>query len=355
MELAEQISGASAADIGRLHLDPVAWRAAMHIGTSALSASVSGQGIYPQALFPFEGNTTLVAAGKWLPLGERPQLTFVVFSLRLCSHPFPFQSLHYECKAKNPRQQQRLPTDSEQAANRRYRSSAHDSPNQQLVEQDGSSKLAKKVRTARSEPRFPDLKKKTIWKSATLASSESGPPPIYTKANSVDSAAVGEPGSERRIRAIDLAVLTGPNSAHMPAPEFLRSTVEELKRLRGIDVELLTQSQHDGWTVPVTMLSNDDGEIDRGLFFDPDSGMLNLRRAAVFALKRNGEHVSLVIIESSPIHVKLYPTTGIDPQEIWATLQCATGDFLARPESGLACIDEVVNWAFGIASPEMCR
>src|ERR1039457_1400427 len=31
LELGEKMSGASAADIGRLHLDPVAWRAAMHI------------------------------------------------------------------------------------------------------------------------------------------------------------------------------------------------------------------------------------------------------------------------------------------------------------------------------------
>jgi hypothetical protein len=94
--LAEKISGASAADIGRMHLDPVAWRAAMHIGTSALKASVARQSIYPQGFFPFEGKTTLVAAGKWLSLGDRAEATFLVYSLRSCSHPFPFRSLRYK-------------------------------------------------------------------------------------------------------------------------------------------------------------------------------------------------------------------------------------------------------------------
>lgn len=64
LELAEKVSGASAADIGRLHMDPIAWRAAAQIGASALKASVMGQSIYPQAFFPFEGKTTLIAAGK---------------------------------------------------------------------------------------------------------------------------------------------------------------------------------------------------------------------------------------------------------------------------------------------------
>lgn len=65
LQLAEKISGASAADLGRLHLDPVAWRAALHVGTSALKASLVNEQVYPQAFFPFEGETTLVAAGKW--------------------------------------------------------------------------------------------------------------------------------------------------------------------------------------------------------------------------------------------------------------------------------------------------
>lgn len=40
LQLAAGISGVSAADIGRIHMDPVAWRAAAHIGASLLKASV---------------------------------------------------------------------------------------------------------------------------------------------------------------------------------------------------------------------------------------------------------------------------------------------------------------------------
>lgn len=78
LELVPNISGASAADIGRLHVDAAAWRAAAHVGASLLKGSVSGQGAYPQAFFPFEGQTNLVASGKWLSLGDDPKRTFLV-------------------------------------------------------------------------------------------------------------------------------------------------------------------------------------------------------------------------------------------------------------------------------------
>jgi hypothetical protein len=345
LELAERISGASAADIGRIHMDSVAWRAALHIGTSALAASIARQSIYPQGLFPFDGETTLVATGKWLPLGDQPQSTFLVYSLRSCSHAFPFKSLRYESRAKN-HEQQRRQKDSAQSGDRPYRSSPQDAPDQKVVEQDASSKLASKVKVARLEPRFPDLLKKAIWKSAPLVSSKDSPTPIQTKTQPVDRAAVGEPGSERRIRPIDLAVLTRHDSDHLPAPEFLRSSVEELKRLQGINVELLTQSEHDGWTVPVTMLSNEDGEINPGLLSDFGGDNLSLRRVAVFALKRDREHVSLVIVEAAPVHMKFYPTAGNDPEEIWATLQCASSDFLLRPESPGEQLGKLIFWIF---------
>jgi hypothetical protein len=59
IELAERMSGASAADIGRIAINPVATHAARIIGASCLRASTSGQLIYPQAIFPFEGTTVL--------------------------------------------------------------------------------------------------------------------------------------------------------------------------------------------------------------------------------------------------------------------------------------------------------
>jgi hypothetical protein len=102
LQLAVGISGVSAADIGRMHMDPHAWRTAVHVGTSLLKGSVSGQGAYPQAYFPFEGQTDLIASGKWLSFQDDPRATFIVYSLRSCSHPFPFRSLRYDVKDSSP-------------------------------------------------------------------------------------------------------------------------------------------------------------------------------------------------------------------------------------------------------------
>jgi hypothetical protein len=139
IDLAEKISGASAADIGRLHLDPLAWRAAVQIGTSALRASVANQNIYPQAMFPFEGDTTLVGAGKWLSVDNQKDATFLVYSLRCCSHAFPFRSLGYTT------QSQPGSRDADQSGQNEsggaIRRPAADLPCQSLVEQDASSAL----------------------------------------------------------------------------------------------------------------------------------------------------------------------------------------------------------------------
>lgn len=346
LELAEKISGASAADIGRLHLDPVAWRAALHVGASALKASIAKQSVYPQAFFPFEGKTTLVAAGKWLSFGEQPQSTFIVFNLRSCSHPFPFRSLRYEAKSNH--QNQRLVEQPEQGPSGKHpRRSAPDSRDQRLVEQDASNELAPKIKEVRVEPRFPDLKKKTIWKSKSL--SPVNQPVAATTASPVEQTAIGEPGSENRIRSMGLAMLSKPESdQQQTVPEFLRETVKELMQLRGLDIELLTESEEDGWTIPIAMLSNEDGEIDLRLCIEEKAGRLRLRRASVFALKRDQEHVSAVFIESLPVYMKLYPTTGDDPEEVWQTLRCAAGDFICGRDSESANVAELVNWVFAI-------
>lgn len=102
IELAAGIPGASAADVGRIFVDEAAWRTAVHVGASLLKASTAGLPAYPQAFFPFEGESDLVAAGKWLSFGDKPHATFLVYSLRSCSHPFPFKSLRYNLAAKPP-------------------------------------------------------------------------------------------------------------------------------------------------------------------------------------------------------------------------------------------------------------
>ncbi len=346
LELAPYISGASAADIGRLHLDPAAWRAALRVGSSMLKASVAGQRIYPQTFFPFVGKTTLVASGKWLPAGDRPDGTFIVYNLRSCSHAFPFRALRYEMRGDRP-------TPSEQAGADRNKTEARrapkDSSNQKLVERDASNNLATTTKKFQYLPRFPDLLKKTVLRRRTLPG-ESGPANSPVGAPAVEEAAVGEPGSERRIRPVDLAAMQGVDEERQwPVPAFLRDAVKDLARLKGrLEIDLLTRGEEDGWTVTMPALVDGDGVIDIRLFKEDDHGIGRLRRAAVFALKHGKEHASLVLIEDMPAHARLYPTAGLDEEEVWRSLDSAAADYLSgREPLGEAIADEVC-WVFDL-------
>lgn len=242
LQLAEKISGASAADIGRLHLSPLAWRAAAVVGASLLKASVAQQPIHPQALFPFEGETTLVAAGKWLSFAGQPRATFLVYNLRSCEHPFPFRSLSYRVTGSHAKPAR--PTgDSDQSRAQPTSGAARDTQDQPLVERDASNNLAPKTRIYRIEPRFSDLAPKPIWKNRTLTHAE-WLEKLDRRRNTaaVKNGAVGDPGSERRIRPIDFSLLSKISPSFFErAPEFLRPTVQELCTLEDITVELLSK------------------------------------------------------------------------------------------------------------------
>lgn len=332
LSLAEKMSGVSAADIARLHLEPSAWRAAAHIGASILRASVANQPIYAQALFPFEGKTTLAASGKWLSFAGQPRATFLVYNLRSCSHPFPFNSLRYEVKGDRPKSPSPETRPSCSNVGEKW-ASPKGAEDQSIVEHDPSSNLAPRTRSFQIEPRFPDLAPKSIWKNRAL-SQENRAPRWKSNATPSESAAVGEPGSVRRTRPLDLAFLaTDEFRRSQSIPEFLRGTVLQLRLLQGVSVELLTESDHDGWSVPVSILTDEDGEIASQLFVSAHDGCSRLRRASVFAFKRGERHVCAVVIESDPAHIKCYPSTGLDPHEIWQMLRCAVADFLKSPNN----------------------
>lgn len=346
LQLADRISGVSASDIARLHQDPIAWRAAAKIGTSLLEASNTRQPIYPQTFFPFEGLTTLVAAGKWLPFEDQPRATFVVYSLQSCSHPFPFRSLCYELSKTDDRDAVRRQQGST-GENSPPRKAAPDARNQDLVERDASNRLTSKTKSIQRAPRFPDLTKKSVWKNKLITSSETAAQSYAGTAPSLQAASVGEPGSEQRIRSIDLAVLFNQDpSQQRPVPEFLRDIVAELTLLKGINVQLLTESEEDGWTVPISILSNEDGEIPLRLYIEEKTLSLRLRRAAVFAIKRDNDHISVAVIESESTFIKQYLTTGQSNCEVWQTLQCAAVDyvFTSQPESEK--ISNLIHWIF---------
>ncbi|MFZ6864366.1 hypothetical protein ACO0K7_17180 [Undibacterium sp. Ji67W] len=347
LQLAAGISGASAADIGRMHMDPHAWRSAVHVGTSLLKGSVSGQGAYPQCYFPFEGHTSVIVSGKWLSFQDDSRATFIVYSLRSCSHPFPFRSLRYDVKDRSPSSARRNGREQNETDALIVRKSANDSPGQQLIEKDASNKLAKQQRQAWSSTRFPDLTLKTIWKNRML--SESSPNSTFdgTRPSDIQHSAVGNPGSDRRARPIDFEIRAKQKS-EFPAPEFLREIVDELESLDGFNIQLLTDSEQDGWTIPIAVLVNEDGEIDANLFIEISENRLRERRMAVFSVEYETECIKIVAVESSPVHMKLYLPSNDSETDLLETLGCAASDFISRPEPKTENVSHLILWVFGL-------
>ena len=330
-------------------MDPVAWRAAVHVGASLLKSSVTGQGAYPQAYFPFEGRTNLVATGKWLSFGEEQRATFIAYSLRSCSHPFPFHSLRYDVKDRRSPPATSKYAAPDASSEHHIRRTARNSRDQQLVESDASSKLARQAKPMWNAARFPDLAAKTVWKNRILSAPTDDVAFAGESTNGVRHVAVGEPGSERRVRSVDLRVRTRRDS-EFPVPEFLRELVDELKALEGFRVELLTESERDGWTIPITALANEDGEIDVGLFVEAGENRLRERRVAVFSVAQELERVSIVAIESTPAHIKLYLSSDGNTEDLWETLRCAEADFISRREPKNENFAQVIRRIFDMPS-----
>ena len=159
LKLAHGIPRASAEDIARMAASRDAWHAATLISTSCLRASTAGQDIYPQAVFPFEGITTLQASGKWLSLGDEPNKTFLAYQLHSCSHLFPFRSLFANYYGRGSAH---LGTSGFSAAHHstestiRSRAATEATP-PRLRERDPSRQLSRATGTVSTRRRFPDL------------------------------------------------------------------------------------------------------------------------------------------------------------------------------------------------------
>lgn len=109
---------------------------------------------------------------------------------------------------------------------------------------------------------------------------------------------------------------------------------------------MLTQSDDDGWSFPLDVPVNEDGEISPLLFIHDENMRPRLRRVAAFSVKNDQEQVVLVLIEAELPYVKLYPGTGDGIEETTAILGCAAHDFLFRSEADGASVFELLRWVF---------
>lgn len=287
LKLAEQISGASATDIGRMALDSHAWRTAANIFTSCLRAKSKNSPVYPYIGFPFEGESTLIANGMWLPFGEIPNATFVVFSLKSCSHPFPFNSLSYEIDKDFS-----LPTkdsSNESEGKRRRVISPQKNPKPAvLAESDPGGVKSSKSFWIQEKCRFPDLKSKSIWLDKMDVSEVSD---IYLRAKDggLSQIAFGAPSGSQAPRCADIVSTESMEDFEDLPGKLPRFVITGLQFLR---MHVLKSS---GFTFKVTGLNggpaiislplivDEDGEIEALTVTVRPNGRLRPRRACFIA------------------------------------------------------------------------
>ena len=325
------MSGRSASDIGRLRLDPVAWRAAAMVSVSMLKAKSTGEPAFIQSFFPFEGNTFLDVSGKWLSFQGQPNQTFLVYGINSCTHSFPFKSLKYvtaDTRVKPQFTQHQQPNDKSEITG-----SSRDKKDQPLIEKDPSSELQGKTKQVHQRERFPDLRGKPVWKERVLSLKEwLAKKARASKGGAVEAGAIGEGGSSSRVRPTELEALCQKNKLpKQPPPDFVRRPLEELLRLGPMDIQLLTASDEDSWSVPVGLMVTEDGVIADQLFITNNDRTQRLRRACVMTVDDGKTRYGMVIMETTPDFTRMYPfgDKAVPVEEILAQVEL---EFLSSKE-----------------------
>jgi hypothetical protein len=307
LKLGHGISGRSASDIGRMRQDIVAWRAAAMVSASMLKAKSTGEPAFIQSFFPFEGSTYLDVCGKWLSYQGQPDQTFLVYGINSCTHAFPFKSLKYvtpDTRVKpqyTPHQQPNKHSE--------ITGSSRDKKDQPLIENDPSSGLQSKSKQVHQRERFPDLRGKPVWKERVLSLKEwLAKKARASKGGLVEAGAIGEGGSTSRIRPTELEAFCKKNNLpKQPPPEFVKRPLEELLSMGPLDIQLLTASEEDSWSVPVGLMSSEDGVIPEDLFITEKDLSQRLRRACALEVKDGATKYGMAIIETNPEFTRLYP------------------------------------------------
>lgn len=293
LDLADGIPRASAADVGRIAGGHAAWRAAKSISTSCSRSSAAGRDAYPLTRFPFEGRTDLVASGQWVGEDRR---TFLVFSLRSCSHPFPFRSLRYQLGMATRKAKATAAPISEADRQVSRRPRIPHSPT--VREHDASKHLAPSERNMAAGRQFPDLDRKRVWANRAVQP----PAPVAMRPlDLVGDLAVGDPKSGARIRPLVLSDM----SVTQNVPDFLRELLAGFRDLCGPRLTLLTASQADGWTIHVskpTQCEQSEQDQAKGPSY----------RVAAFLMEHMEERTLLVAIEDDALTLLLCPIPGDD-------------------------------------------
>ncbi len=241
VKLAEGLPGVAAPTVARIALDADAANAANWIVKSGVAAAANKTRYYPAVKFPFEGNTTLKVVGRWISTPDFD--VCVVDRLVSCTHPFPFQSLHYELhagtKIQDPKKSAFHDKNPFQQKNRSKNKASDD-----VVLNQGTVKstLAAAAIDVGEIDAFPDLKGKSIRRI--------GANPSAFSAGSTKELplAVGPFEGNGMHRGIDVS--GAAVSKNLSAPEAILEAVDILRHEHGVDVELVSLPHLASASVP---------------------------------------------------------------------------------------------------------
>jgi hypothetical protein len=240
-----------------------------------------------------------------------------------CSHEFPFKKLTARCESRAKRPNHNLDRAAGEASARSV-TGASRPRNPRLVEADGSTKLERGSYQFESDRVFPDLLRKPVVRQVRL---QAGAAIALKGGAAVSDVATGNEASSKRVRTVTLAEqLDGKTQ---PPPAFLQPVLDAFLLLDGVEVHLLTESNEDGWTIPMSTLFDEDGVIEARLMLN-EQGVLQPRRLSAFLLGKGNDRMTGVFIESEPLFPLAYPAELGDAEEAHATMVCASKDFLRR-------------------------
>ena len=289
LKLADGISKASAADIGRMAMSEYAWKKADSLYRYCAQEAADGlpgkSRIYPIMGFPFQGRTSLTAVGTWLPYLGQPRSLFVVLNLRQCTHPFPFRSLSYELGRPLVRRPSRTsPEGSPSAGEEKRRRAKVSRPTHQKLGDDdpGRGKSLLSI-DGREGERFPDLTHKPQWEEYKVRFGNVDVF-VHRESGQWEQVGFGTPEGNSETRAIDASVsLRQPPSPpspqdSSPLPHWLKEGIErKCKELepaypyRPVKVERIVLPGRREALFPLPLVVDEDGVIDaRGLYRGPD-------------------------------------------------------------------------------------
>ena len=90
-----------------------------------------------------------------------------------------------------------------------------------------------------------------------------------------------------------------------------------------MDIQLLTASEEDSWSVPVGLMVTEDGVIADELFITTNDRSQRLRRACAMTVEDGSSRYGMAIMETTPDFTRMYPLgdKAVPVEEILAQVE----------------------------------